>query len=642
MSAPNIITSKSNNPFRHDVGDVAGIVPFANNFMGRYPSDPQKETLRAFGGDGDGDGEWNLRYHEILLEIGMKGGKNWIAEIIAAYTPYYINCLKDKFDHFSKLAKRKIAYPRDTMFDIANVSIVDERQAREVFFIHVINAIKLTKDPRTGDNWFERYAGLDLRGGGFGDIKDKAIIFPTKNPGEGTIRFMSFNSTKKAPEGLHMFLFFADELSRADTKVTRKEAGALYDLGLDNTSSSFPNFVAKVIGWAYPNDSEYDLTHERYEMVIKQDLPHIFARRFKTWEYDTQKSKEMYAHLYKADPIKCERVFECKKPVGRENFYQPHVFKLDEAVNKNLQNKITYKYKIVNRKVTDRHTGEVIENKFTGIELLGIMGDKKERCFAYDAGITKDFFIIVGGHLETIDPTHLDLFIGEESEVIVTNKRPVIDIMIVIPPKPGFPVDYLGVGEIFTALIQHFPNIMSINSDRYQNEKLRQEFIDKNIQSETYHFSNKQQVRIYCIKRANVWINNLELCSDQNVVDLGNGTLTSATNIWLEEGKRLLMEGSAIKHPGDGSKDIQDAVAICVNDLMKLETMDINMNANSVEDLTDEKLHALVEKFMELKHELLAADTPKNLILMSIAESLRIKEKDAERLEKFVFNNYGY
>lgn len=202
--------------------------------MKRYPSDPQKETLYAFGGEKEG--EWNIRYHEILLEAGMKAGKNWIAEIIAAYTAYFIFCLKDKFDYFSKLTKRQLVYPRDTMFDIANVSIVDERQAKEVFFTHVVNAIKLTKDPRTGDNWFERYAGLDLREGGFGDIKDKIIEFPTKVSGEGTVRFMSFNSTKKAPEGLHMFLFFADELSRADTKLTHKEASALYDLGLDNTS----------------------------------------------------------------------------------------------------------------------------------------------------------------------------------------------------------------------------------------------------------------------------------------------------------------------------------------------------------------------------------------------------------------------
>ena len=157
-------------------------------------------------------------------------------------------------------------YTMEKTFDLINVSSVDETQARHAFFESTKNVLKQCKDPRNNnqDNWFEKYMGLDLREQ-FGDFKKKEIIFRTRIPGRGSIRLLCFNSAATAPEGMHMLRFYADELSRADTKQKYKNAELLYDLGLSNTRASFPNRVGKVIGWSYPNDTDWDLTDDRYE-----------------------------------------------------------------------------------------------------------------------------------------------------------------------------------------------------------------------------------------------------------------------------------------------------------------------------------------------------------------------------------------
>lgn len=634
MGTTAIFTSK-NTDFRREVGDIVDVISFQKEFLHRTVEGEQKAAYLAAWGDKPG--VWDTTNHEILLEIGMKGGKNFWAEGDAAFAIYYINCLRDPHEYFTKITKIPVSYTKEKTFDIINVSAVDEDQARRAFFDSVKKVLKLTKDPISGDNWFERYAGLDLREE-HGDFKKREVLFPVRESGAGGIRLFSFNSAASAPEGIHMLRFYADELSRANTKAKYQMANLLYELGLANTRASFPNRVAKVLGWAYPNDTEWDLTHERYEKSL--ELEGIYARRLSTWDFNPGRTREMFDDAYKADPVGAARIYECKKPISKDNFYQPYAIKIGEAISSSIQNKISYK-----PTNTTRETGEGKIHTFTSIEILSLTGDKRARCFAMDPSKSKDRFVIVGGYNETIDARKMELLIDDNLEVITTNKKPIIDVIIVIEPHNNYSIDYLKIGDLLSMLIRDFPNIQSINSDHFQNEKLRQEIIAKGIDAKTYFFSNEKQVRLYTKKRWAVWNNNLLVCDDTNEghkLRVGGQTVSPST-LWKLEGERLIKDGNKIDHPQNFSKDVQDAAAIVVNDLMELEAMETSMNTGGgIEDLTDEKLHALVEKFMELKHELLAADTPKNLILTRIAESLRIKEKDAERLEKFVFNNYGY
>ncbi|MHB8871650.1 MAG: hypothetical protein ACYC5G_04310 [Candidatus Doudnabacteria bacterium] len=629
-----IVTSK-NSDFRPEIGDIADVLSFQREFLKREVGDQQRAAYLACWGETPGI--WDTTYHEILLEIGMKGGKNFWAEGDAAYAIYFINCLRDPHAYFTKITKIPIPYTKEKTFDIINVSAADEDQARHAFFDSIKKILTLTKDPKTGDNWFERFAGLDLREE-HGDFKKREVIFPVEEKGAGGIRLFSFNSGASAPEGIHMLRFYADELSRANTKARYQMANLLYELGLANTRASFPNRVAKVVGWSYPNDTEWDLTHERYDKSLELDS--IYARRLKTWEFNPARTKEMFDDAYKADPIGAARIYECIKPISKDNFYQPYAFKIAEAVSKAIINKITYKPTNMKRETADGK-----EHTFTSIEVLGIVGDKRERCFAMDPSKTKDRFVIVGGYNETIDPRKMELLIDDNLEVITTNKKPICDVLIVIEPHNGYPIDYIKIGDLLTMLIKEFPNIQSINSEHFQTETLRQEILAKGISAATYFFSNIMQMRIYTKKRWAIWNSNFLMCDD---ISEGHrrkvgGQIISPSKLWVMEGERLLRTGNKIDHPPNFSKDVQDAVAILVSDLMALEAQQSSVDTGGgIEDLADEKLHELVERFMELKHELISADTPKELILPRIAEKLRIKEKDAERLEKFVFKFYGY
>jgi len=607
---------------------------FANEFMKRFPGEKQLQVLYAI--NGDKPGQWNTDYHEIALEIGMKGGKNWILEIDAAFTMYYIECLIDPHAYFSNITKRLIPYSIDKTFDLINVSVVDEKQAQRAFFDSVKKAIKLTMDPKTGDNWFERYTDLDLREE-YGDLKRKEIVFPTRQRGAGGIRVMSFNSAAAAPEGLHMLKFYADELSRANTKAKYIEADKLLKLGLMNTAVSFPNRVGKAVGWAYPNDTDYDLAHERYELSLKEES--IFGMRLSTYEFNPSVTREFFADQYRADPIDAAMKFDCIKPLSKDNFYQPHSYKLEEAINKNLSNIVEYK-----QIIKTGHTNDGREYKRTGIEILSLRGDKKDRCFAFDASKTKDRFVIAGGYSETIDPLKIELMIDNQTEIVVTNKKPIVDFLMVIEPKDKCPVDYPGIGNIFTAILKAFPNTKKISSDHFQNEKVRQEIENKGVIAETYPFSNSMQLKLYLLKRWDIWTNNIEICNDEyehHKIKIGSRHI-SPSELWLLEGQKLIKQGPKIDHPKDFSKDAQDAVVILVNDLMRLEVEGVTNMANGIEALTEEKFRELVEKYMDIKSELIADDVGSNDINKIISERLGLKDNDVKRIARFVKENYNF
>lgn len=629
----NIITSKSKNPFRKEVGDVADIISFNKEFLGRTPSPKQQEAYLAIWGESPE--VWDTRFRMVVLEIGMKGGKNYWSEGDVAYLCYRIKVLKNPHAYFSEITKRLVPYTEDVNFDIGNVSAVDETQAKLAFFDHAKNVLINTKDPKTGDNWFARYARLDLRSS-FGDLKGKIITFPPDRPGMGTIRFMSFNSTAKAPEGQHYIRFYEDELSRAETKLKYREAEKLNDLGASNTAASFPNGVGKVIAWSYPNETDFDLTHKLYE-DSKLDEG-IFGRKLSTWDFNPSFSKDMFAHEYKADPIKAKRIRECIKPLSRDNFFQPHPEKLEEAISNKITNRVHYKTITVNRKT------EKGLRPFTSFELLSMKGDKRERCFFYDLSVKKDRFTVGGGYNETIDPTKLDYFIDNDYEVTVTNKMPVVDFLLTIEPTPGKPLDFLQIGSLFTAIIKQFPNIRSFNSDHFQNEKLRQEILNKGIDAETYFFSNPLQVRLYTVARANIWINNFRMCNDtykshQMLID---GKLMTPSDLYVYEGKKLLKEGNKIDHAPGFSKDVQDVVVGLIHDLLDLEVSEIVAMPSSLEGLEDDKLRALCERYIDIKFDLKEKNVEDDIILVEIAKKLNLGMDDVQKLTKFVKEAYDY
>lgn len=557
----------------------------------------------------------------------MKGGKNFFAEGDVAYTCYFISCLRDPHDFFTKVTGRTIKYTPEKTFDIVNVSSVDESQARRAFFDSVKKILQGTKDPKSGENWFERYAGLDLREE-HGDFTKKEIIFPTEL-GRGGIRLMSFNSTATAPEGVHILRFYADELSRANTKAKHREATALLELGLNNTTASFPNNIGKVLEWSYPNDTDYDLTYERYEASFKQSQ--IYGRRYSTYEFNPTVKREHFQKRYEADHQKAQRVFECIKHISKQNFFQPYVDKIPEMENPLITGKLAY-----HRKVIERQTNKGMR-AFTTVEVLRIQGDNRRRCFACDPSKVRDRFVILGGYIEPIDTLKMDMFIGDSYEVVSTNVKPVIDIAIVIDPTQSAPIDYIGIGDIFSILIKAFPNTQSINSDHFQNEKLLQEVIQKGVSAETYFFSNQKQIQLYTMLKGNIWNNNIDFYHDHHALDFANRkmNITQAV-IWELQG--LIQDGSKIDHPIWGSKDIADALAILNWDLMHLETKG---GTNDIDLLNNEKLYAYTSLYLREKARLKKEKVPLKELNQKLKEILKLTDLQFQRIAEYAFERYG-
>lgn len=610
------------------VKEVADVLSFQREFLGRNELSPkQAEAYLALWGKKGG--EWNTKHHETVLLIGMKGGKNFWAEGDIAYTCYLISCMRDPHDFFSKITGRPVPYTIEKTFDLVNVSSVDEGQARRSFFDSVKKILKLTKDPLSRENWFEKYAGLDLREQ-FGDFGRREIIFPTDQHGKGGIRLLSFNSTSTAPEGIHILRYYADELSRASSKMKHHQAVGLLELGLNNTSASFPNRVGKVIEWSYPNDTDFDLTYERYELSHTEE--NILGMKCPTFEFNPSLTREMLEDRYRIDPKKARRVYECEKSISKDNFFQPYVEKLDQMVNPAVEGKLIYKPTIITRK-TNRPDGT--DYHFSSVEILALKGDLRKRCFTLDPSKVRDRFTILGGYNENIDPLKMDVFIEDKPEIIATNVRPVVDIVIVIEPSPEAPVDYIGVGDIFTQLIKVFPNTQSVNSDHFQNEKLRQEVIAKGVQAETYFFSNSKQVQLYTYLRANVWNNNIEFYQDRHTLKFANKDM-NITEALIWEARAVLKDGNKIDHPAWGSKDILDSLTILNWDLMQLEA-----KGNTNEDLKDENLIAYLNQFAKEYMKLEEFDLPYEEILKRLVGIMHLSQHQVDRVATLYAEKYG-
>lgn len=594
-SIPNIIISD----FRSDVGEIADIISFNKEFLGReFLSDKQKEAYYAVWGEKGG--EWSKQFHEIVLLIGMKGGKNFWAEADLIYTIYFISCLRDPHKYFSKICRRNVPFTKDKAFDIINVSSSGEHQASQAFFESVKRVIRGTRDPKTGENWFEKYIKLDIsdRSKAF---KRREIIFPTMRNSEGSIRIMSFSSSPRSPEGFHMLRYYCDELSRADTEPKYNAACELYKLGVNNTRMSFPGNVGKVLAWSYPNNTDYDLTFEKYEESFHN--PTIFGMKVPSYEFNPALDENLLKQQKEKDPIEFSRVYECSKSHNRNSFFSPHNSKIDDIISSSLENRV--RYTIIEKvRKTEIGTNNEKENRFTGVRLDSIKGDHKTRCFAFDPSSNRDRFVILGGYPEIRDASEEDLNKLYPSKINVKNIRPVIDIIIVIEPIPGAPIDNLSIGEIFSEIIEKFPMTYSINSDHYQSDKLRQEIIKEGITSTVYHFSAPLQRELYTELRSNIWNNNIKVCSDPTRIYINKKQL-SVTDLILREGHQLIDLGNKIDHPRNGSKDIFDALAILNHDIMKLELGIIDME---IESMTRGKLDKTAMAMQQIINKLFNED----------------------------------
>lgn len=603
---------------------------------------PQLEIVFALAGRDPY--EWDTTYQQYVIAIGMGGGKNeYIISPFLAYLTYKIANMQNPYLYFQEMRNAKINSMKN--IDIVNMSVVGELQAKNVHFNNMINLIRncRTKD---GDNWFEKYVGMDMREGGFGDIKTKEVVVPTVQ-GLGKIVHHSFDSTFTAWEGLQILVALNDEVSRANTKATYSDFELSWKGELGNINTRFPNRVGKILAISYLNNSQYDfmdtLLKQAEEEKKHTDRPLMFSCNLTTFECNPNVSKESdeIKAAYRTDPQDARARYEGIKGSPIEGFFQPYPEKIAECFFERMPTPLDYSYIIKTRLVRDPDTQKEVEKHFSAISLNSIKGDNRIRGFVIDPATKYDAFTLKGGYIETMDAFSENLFIENRKELISINKRPINDIVIVWQPKEGHPVDYLNVGEVIGQLLSEFPNSRFLYSDKYNSEKLSQEAQARGVHSETFGYGNTQQVRLFKKLRLLIFNNIPQFYKDQHHTITKKG-ITKTVGEWdiLELQELLKINDNKIDHPSpDGSKDLADVCNLLIDGLTQLEISDISAGLGSS---TDKRLMILGEKYLitraKLKHH--GIKEKDKAYIQKVAEMMNVTESQAKTIKEFAEMQY--
>jgi len=537
--------------WRWETGDV-NVFTFFREFLRRpVLSEDQKKVASAV--CGDDPQQFSTKYQEIDAMVGIKGGKNFLFEGITPFLLYKLSSLYNWHQYFR--------IPLDKILSITNSSCVNETQAKEVFFRNVKAVMKNTIDPKTGDNWFERYVGVKLTEG-YGDLKKKLIELPNG------LCCHSFDSTPDAPQGLLIFLGIIDEPSRANTPVKYANAKKLFDVVSSNALASF-GLYSKTAIFSYPEQETNDLTVERYKASLTRK--DIFGLKSPTWVFNPTITRESLQRKFNDDPIDAGCKYGCIVPKSRFGFFGPWFEKIRECANPTIQNRVRAKPVLVRRAGIVKGKPQILE--FTGLEILDIQGDDKVRMFAGDPSISGDAFILSGGYAVPLRPEEMKIItISQENRQkfeegesttedieIKVSYRPIVDIILKWEPMKLRPVDYVGkfgVRGTINTLLKHFPNTKKFRFDRFQSESIRQDLITKGVECEMMSFSRPQQFKLYKILRGIIWNNLFECLDDEK---------------GLVELEQLIKLGNKIDHPEHGSKDIADTWAMLVETLISEE-----------------------------------------------------------------------
>lgn len=623
---------------------------FCSRRIGIEPSPPQLRIAQDI--VGKDPYEWDRTWQRFIIAIGQGGGKNkYIIAPVTLYLAYKIANMKDPHHYFSRFFPKPIS--NTIKFEMSNSSMVAAAQAKNVHFSNMQALLQECRDD-DGQNWFAKYCGMDIRPEGIGDIKSKKIEIPTV-AGHAPIIMHSLDSKPESMEGLSLILFIIDEPSRANSAASLADCELLWKSGLGNLNTRFPRRIGKAVAFSYLNTSEYDFTYSSLEKA-KKELELLGSRvtytvNLSTFETNPNASlddPDIKAD-FKNDPVDAEARYLGKKGASKNAFYSPHVNAIKECFKQEPELTTPIVYNVIQKPIDPKGIGE----EYVTVEIQSLKPDSRTRCVAMDAAESMDAFVLNCGYIETMDETKDSLIIDNERELVVINKRPIIDIVIVWQPTRNARVNYLNVGDVLAQLIDAFPNIVSVKSDKWQSVKLIQEVKARGISyknmrntaelgggtsaADTLSFSNKMQLKLYTKLRWMIWNNIPRIYKDDKhyIVHQGMRRTVGEHNIFEHE--HLIRENNKILHPPSGSKDIADVNAILCNDLV-LQEVKTRYVSGVTQEIEDDKMLILAEKYMILRQERRNKNHNEHAqeTVVYIAEKMGLRIDQAHRLKKFV------
>jgi len=276
---------------------VSAIV-FFKDFL-HEPCYPQQQVFvdAVLGKD---KSKWETEYTEAIALIGKGGGKDRTIAKILTYCIYKLLCMRNP-QRFLGLNDNETISP-ESAIDIANVSI-NARLARDVFFKNFVTMVKSTRNPKTGNNWFEEN-GLNLQR----DILTKEIKFPKG------ITAYSLDSEEYTGEGLNLLLVIFDEVGEFDPG----KANNLYK-ALTSTQKTRFGAKRKTLLLSYKRDDN-DFMMIRYNQAEKEEK--TFRVKAATWDWNPKRTKEDFIDDYIRNPEEAKRIYECEGSTAEEGYFK--------------------------------------------------------------------------------------------------------------------------------------------------------------------------------------------------------------------------------------------------------------------------------------------------------------------------------
>jgi hypothetical protein len=480
----------------------------------------KKETLEKWIGIKEAEGRWNQTCKEVILQIGKGGGKDFISTIGCAYVVHLLLCLNDPAKYYGK--------PPGDSIDIINIAI-NAVQANRVFFKGFKRIIE--KSP-----WFQgRYIP-----------KANSIEFDKE------ITVHSGHSESESWEGYNVMLAILDEISGFEMENTTgrqspKTSSAIYKMYRASVNSRFPDF-GKVIMLSFPRfkndfiqqkysdaiaeketvvkshrfkiDPDLPDGHDGNEFIVEWEedhiisyaLPHIFALKRPTWEFNPTRKIEDFTIAFYDDPLDSLMRFACMPPEATDAF-----FKSREKIEKAFSDP----------KVSVNSDGRFAEwfkpddskQYFVHVDLA----QKHDNC--------------------AVALAHVDGWVQMKIAGTMTEAAPkvIVDAVRYWQPTSTTSVDLSVVKDYIIELRERGFNLSLVTFDRWNSHDMMQQLKHYGINTELLSVAKKHY-------------------EDMALLVTEERVHGPDLKLLIDELLQLRIRGDKVDHPRKGSKDLADAV----------------------------------------------------------------------------------
>jgi hypothetical protein len=480
----------------------------------------KKETLEKWIGTKEAEGRWNQTCKEVILQIGKGGGKDFISTIGCAYVVHLLLCLNDPAKYYGK--------PPGDSIDIINIAI-NAVQANRVFFKGFKRIIE--KSP-----WFQgRYIP-----------KANSIEFDKE------ITVHSGHSESESWEGYNVMLAILDEISGFEMENTTgrqspKTSSAIYKMYRASVNSRFPDF-GKVIMLSFPRfkndfiqqkysdaiaeketvvkshrfkiDPDLPDGHDGNEFIVEWEedhiisyaLPHIFALKRPTWEFNPTRKIEDFTIAFYDDPLDSLMRFACMPPEATDAF-----FKSREKIEKAFSDP----------KVSVNSDGRFAEwfkpddskQYFVHVDLA----QKHDNC--------------------AVALAHVDGWVQMKIAGTMTEAAPkvIVDAVRYWQPTSTTSVDLSVVKDYIIELRERGFNLSLVTFDRWNSHDMMQQLKHYGINTELLSVAKKHY-------------------EDMALLVTEERVHGPDLKLLIDELLQLRIRGDKVDHPRKGSKDLADAV----------------------------------------------------------------------------------